>query len=194
MVATFGAFFDANVLYPSGLRNFLMHLALTGIFRAHWSADVHNEWMRNLLKNRPDLTRAQLERTRQLMDKALPDALVTGYEDMIDSIELPDRDDRHVLAAAIRCGASVIVTLNLGDFPSQVLGKFSIEAQHPDDFILALLETFPDSVMGAARNHRTSLRNPQKMPDEYLADLDAQGLAKGVIALRDLFAAQSSEI
>ena len=194
MVATFGAFFDANVLYPSGLRNFLMHLALTGIFRAHWSADVHNEWMRNLLKNRPDLTRAQLERTRQLMDKALPDALVTGYEDMIDSIELPDRDDRHVLAAAIRCGASVIVTLNLGDFPSQVLGKFSIEAQHPDDFILALLETFPDSVMGAARNHRTSLRNPQKMLDEYLADLDAQGLAKTVIALRDLFAAQSSEI
>ena len=88
----------------------------------------------------------------------------------------------------------MIVTLNLGDFPSQVLGKFSIEAQHPDDFILALLETFPDSVMGAARNHRTSLRNPQKMPDEYLADLDAQGLAKTVIALRDLFAAQSSEI
>jgi hypothetical protein len=56
-VATFGAFFDANVLYPSGLRNFLMHLALTGGFGAYWSADVHEEWIGNLLKNRPDLTR-----------------------------------------------------------------------------------------------------------------------------------------
>lgn len=119
-MATFGAFFDANVLYPSGLRNFLMHLAVTGIFRAHWSAQVHEEWIGNLLKNRPDLTRAKLERTRHLMDNALPDALVTGYEQLIDSIELPDRNDRHVLAAAIRCGASVIVTVNLRDFPNRL--------------------------------------------------------------------------
>ncbi len=120
-MAILGAFFDANVLYPSGLRNFLMHLALTGIFRAHWSAEVHEEWIRNLLKNRPDLTREKLERTRHLMDKALPDAPVGGYKSLIESIELPDRDDRHVLAAAIRCGASVIVTLNLADFPSHAL-------------------------------------------------------------------------
>ena len=99
-MATHGAFFDANVLYPSGLRNFLMHLAVTGIFRAHWSAQVHEEWIGNLLKNRPDLTRAKLERTRHLMNNALPEALVIGYEQLIDSIELPDRNDRHVLAAA----------------------------------------------------------------------------------------------
>ncbi len=142
-MATLGAFFDANVLYPSGLRNFLMHLALTGIFHAHWSAEVHDEWMRNLLKNRPDITQDKLERTRRLMDQAAPDAPVTGYESLIESIELPDRDDRHVLAAAICCGASVIVTLNLSDFPDHALANFSIEAQHPDDFVLALLETFP---------------------------------------------------
>ena len=106
-MAKFEAFFDANVLYPSGLRNFLMHLALTGIFRAHWSQEVHDEWIRNLLRNRPDITRDKLERTRRLMDQAAPDALVTGYESLIDSLELPDRDDRHVLAAAIRCGANV---------------------------------------------------------------------------------------
>ena len=72
-MAIFGAFFDANVLYPSGLRNFLMHLALTGIFRAQWSAEVHDEWIRNLLKNRPDLSPDKLQRTRQLMDKAIPE-------------------------------------------------------------------------------------------------------------------------
>jgi hypothetical protein len=103
------------------------------------------------------------------MDKALPDALVLGYEHLIDSIELPDRDDRHVLAAAVHCRASVIVTLNLADFPDQALGKFSIEAQHPDEFVLALLESFPDLVADAARTHRVSLKNPAETRDEYLA-------------------------
>jgi hypothetical protein len=101
-VAAFTVFYDANVLYPAELRNFLMHLALMGMFRAKWSADVHEEWMRNLLKNRSDLTREKLERTRQLMDKAAPDALVTGYQHLIPGLLLPDEDDRHVLAAAIR--------------------------------------------------------------------------------------------
>ena len=187
-MATFGAFFDANVLYPSGLRNFLMHLGLMGIFRAHWSAEIHEEWIRNLLKNRPDLTRDRLERTRQLMDKALPAAMVTGYEHLIKSLELPDPDDRHVLAAAIRCNASVIVTLNLEDFPSRALVNFSIEAHRPDDFVLMLLETFPDLVLEAARNHRVSLKNPAKTQDEYLAELEAQGLRKSVSALRELAA------
>ena len=67
------AFFDANVLYPAELRNFLMYLALTGLFRAKWSNAVHEEWISNLLRNRPDLTRQKLERTRQLMDKAALD-------------------------------------------------------------------------------------------------------------------------
>ncbi len=75
-MATLGAFFDANVLYPAGLRNFLMYVALTGIFRAPWSAEVHEEWILNLLKNRLDITRDKLERTRRLMEQALPDAMV----------------------------------------------------------------------------------------------------------------------
>ncbi len=193
-MAIFGAFYDANVLYPSGLRNFLMHLALTGIFRAHWSAEVHDEWIRNLLKNRPDLTPDKLDRTRQLMEKALPEAMVTGYEHLIDSIELPDRNDRHVVAAAIHCRASVIVTLNLGDFPAEALRRFSIEAQHPDDFILALLENSPDRVTDAARTHRMSLTNPAKTSDEYLAELEVQGLGKTVMALRELAANGSLDI
>jgi predicted nucleic acid-binding protein len=193
-VATLGAFFDANVLYPSGLRNFLMHLALTGIFRAHWSAEVHDEWIRNLLKNRPDITRDKLERTRRLMDQAAPDALVTDYQSLIESLELPDRDDRHVLAAAIRCGASVIVTLNLADFPNAALAEFGIEAQHPDDFVLSLIETFPALVLEAARTHRASLRNPSKTPDEYLAGLHTQELCESAAALRELVAGHGSSI
>jgi hypothetical protein len=89
-VAAFIVFYDANVLYPAELRNFLMHLALIGAFRAKWSADVHEEWISNLLERRPDLTREKLERTRQLMDKTAPDALVTGYEHLIPGLVLPD--------------------------------------------------------------------------------------------------------
>ena len=110
------AFFDANVLYPAELRNFLMHLALTGIFRAQSSYNVREEWISNLLKNRPDLTRQKLERTRQLMDRAALDALVVGYEKLIPKLTLPDENDRHVLAAAIRSEARSIVTMNLKGF------------------------------------------------------------------------------
>ena len=128
-MAAFTAFYDANVLYPAELRNLLMHLALIGLVRAKWSADVHEEWISNLLKKRPDLTRDKLERTRMLMDKHAVDALVTGYEDLIPGLQLPDPDDRHVLAAAIRGHADVIVTMNLRDFPSGAIGSFGIEAQ-----------------------------------------------------------------
>jgi len=184
-VAAFTVFYDANVLYPAELRNFLMHLALTGVFRAKWSADVHEEWIRNLLKNRPDLTREKLERTRQLMDKAAPDALVTGYQHLIRGLVLPDRDDRHVLAAAIRGGASLIVTSNLADFPPEALNPFDIEAQHPDEFILHLLDLTPGLVIEAAHNHRTSLKNPPKTVEEYLDSLESQGLTQSASALRE---------
>lgn len=183
-MAVVTVFYDANVLYPAELRNFLMHLALIGIFRAKWSAEVHEEWIRNLLANRPDLTHAQLARTRQLMDKAAPDALVTDYEHVIPRLALPDPDDRHVLAAAIRANASVIVTCNLGDFPPHVLGEFDIEAQHPDEFILRLLDLVPGLVVEAAENHRQSLKNPPKTVAEYITTLESQGLTQTASALR----------
>jgi hypothetical protein len=183
-VASLIVFYDANVLYPAELRNFLMHLALIGVFGARWSADVHEEWIESLLTNRPDLTRKQLERTRELMDKAAPDALVAGYHHLIPKLELPDPKDRHVLAAAIQCGASIIVTRNLADFPADTLAQFGIEAQHPDDFILDLLRLAPGMVAEAAKNHRESLKNPPKAISEYLDSLDRQGLTQTVADLR----------
>ena len=133
--SSFTAVYDACVLYPAPLRDFLMWLALSGLYRARWTEEIHCEWKRNLLKNRPDLTIEQLDRTSQLMDLAIPDACVDSYEDLIVGLSLPDDDDRHVLAAAIRCGADVIVTFNLKDFPIRSLEPFGIEAQHPDEFV-----------------------------------------------------------
>jgi hypothetical protein len=91
------AFLDASVLYPAMRRNLLMHLALRDLFQAHWTDRVHEEWITALLRNRPDLTAAQLARTRRLMDENVDDALVTGYEHLIGKLTLPDPDDRHCL-------------------------------------------------------------------------------------------------
>lgn len=177
------AIYDACVLYPAPLRDLLMRLALTDLYRAKWSADIHDEWMRNLLANRPDL-QGRLERTRDLMNVALPDALVVGYQGLIPSLQLPDPDDRHVLAAAICGRADVIVTFNLNDFPAANLAPHGIEAQHPDEFIGHLIDLAPGDVAAAVREHRQSLKNPPKTVEEYLATLERQQLPESVAALQ----------
>src|SRR5712692_2845699 len=102
--------------------------------------------MRNVLQNNPRLSAERLARTRTLMNEAVRDCLVTGYEDLIASLSLPDPDDRHVLAAAIRANADVIITYNLTDFPAETLARFDIEALHPDDFLVCLLDLAPGVV------------------------------------------------
>jgi hypothetical protein len=145
---------------------------------------IHEEWMRNVRKDHPDISQAQVERIRDLMNAHVRDCLVTGYEDLIEALTLPDPDDRHVLAAAIRAGASVIRTTNLADFPEETLAKYGIEAQHPDEFIMYLLELAPDRVCAAAKRQRESLKNPPLTVDQYLESLERQGLVQTVSALR----------
>ena len=120
-----------------------MRLAVDDLFRAFWSERVQDEWTQAIFRDRPNLPRAQIERTRRLMDDAIDDAVVVGYEPLIETLTLPDADDRHVLAAAIYCRASVIVTANLRDFPREVISLHGIEAQHPDRFILDLFGMSP---------------------------------------------------
>ena len=156
------AVYDANILYPAPLRDLFIRLAQAGLVRARWTETIHDEWIRNVLKDNPRLSAERLARTRSLMNEAVRDCLVTGYEDLIESLSLPDPDDRHVLAAAIRASADVIVTYNLTDFPADTLARFDIEAQHPDDFLVCLLDLAPGVVCAAVKRQRESLRNPPK--------------------------------
>jgi len=176
---------DACVLYPALLRDFLMWLGLSECFRARWSRAIQDEWKRNLLRNRPGLSNSQLDRVSDLMDKAIPDCLVEGYEALMVDLSLPDPDDRHVLAAAIHGDASIIVTFNLRDFPSEALAPFGIRALHPDDFILQLLERDAPAVISAARHQRAQLVYPSFNTDHYLEMLRKQGLIKTADALAD---------
>lgn len=184
MHSRFTVLYDACVLYPAPLRSFLMYLALTDLFRARWTDEIHSEWMRNVRKDFPDIDQAQVERIRDLMNAHVRDCLVTGYEALIPVVSLPDPNDRHVLAAAIRAGADVIVTANLTDFPGSELGRYGIEAQHPDRFIMHLLDLAPHTVCAAAKRQRESLKSPPKSVEEYLRSLERQGLAQAVATLR----------
>ena len=166
---------DANVLYPAPLRDFLVTLATSGLFSAKWTEQIHDEWIRNLVKNRPELE-PHLPRTRKLMNEAVPDGIVTGYEQLIDGLVLPDPDDRHVLAAAIRCGAQIIVTFNLKDFPVKTLDQYGIEAMHPDEFLEYQFGLRPELVIKAAKVQRNRLKNPPKTADEFLEKIAMQGL------------------
>lgn len=179
--------YDACVLYPAALRDLLIWLALANLFHARWTEEIHNEWMRNVLKNRPDITVKQLTRTKNLMNNHVPNCLVTGYESIIPDLQLPDAKDRHVLAAAIQSSANIIVTFNLKDFPSKVLASHRIQAQHPDIFILDLLNLNSRAVCQAAARQRSSLKNPPKTVEDYLETLNQQGLTQTVAILKEFF-------
>ncbi|MGL4460865.1 MAG: PIN domain-containing protein [Planctomycetia bacterium] len=178
------AVYDANILYPAPLRDLFIRLAQAGLVRARWTEAIHDEWVRNVLKDNPTLSAERLTRTRILMNEAVRDCLVTGYENLIDSLTLPDPDDRHVLAAAVQAEAEVIVTFNLKDFPAAALADYNVEAHHPDDFLASLFDAAPGPVCGAVKRQRDGLRNPPKTAKELLDTLENQGLPQTVARLR----------
>lgn len=162
-----------------------MELSAAGLFRAKWTDRIQEEWIANLLSNRSDITRQQLDRTKRLMAEAVPDCLVQGYEDLVSSLDLPDPDDRHVLAAAIHCKADVIVTFNLGDFPPEQLRKFDLEAQHPDEFIYHQFGLSTAAVVIAVQRCRERLKSPPLSAQQYLDTLEGQSLPQTVDVLRE---------
>ena len=154
------------------------------MFRARWTDEIHREWIENLLEHEPHRERAKLERTRELMNAAVLGCLVTGYEALIPALRLPDADDRHVLAAAIRGRADIIVTYNLKDFPHEVLSGYGIEAQHPDEFVSNLISLEAELVYTTVREQRARLKNPPKSAEDFLAALEKQSLVQTVAELR----------
>ena len=157
--------------------------------RAKWSERVLDECFRNIQANRPELAPSALARTRELMNRAVADCLVAGYEGLIDGMTLPDPDDRHVLAAAVRAGAQTIVTFNLSDFPVERLAPYDVEAIHPDDYVLGLIDFAPGSMCSIVTEQAASLRNPPRTISDLLDTLQVNGLVQSVAKLRELFGA-----
>lgn len=182
-MSRYAVIYDACVLYPAPLRDLLLELATANLFRVQWTKDIQNEWTSNLLKDRPEIDPAKLKRTVELMNRAVPDSLVEGYEHLISAISLPDLNDRHVVAAAIHAKADAIVTFNLIDFPELELAKFNLEAIHPDDFLTYQFDLTDAAVIQAAHRVRCRLKSPALPVADYLATLLAQRLPKTVALL-----------
>lgn len=185
-MASFTVVYDACVLYPAPLRDLLLRIALSGVVRARWSDRILDEMTTAILRSRPELDAAGLARTRELMCRAIPDCLVTGFESLIPGITLPDPDDAHVVAAAIRAGAQAVVTFNLKDFPNQHLEGWNMEAKHPDEFVLDSIDLAPGLIVQCVTEQAAGLQNPPQTVDEVLETLRCGGLVQSVAALRDL--------
>lgn len=134
----FTVLYDTCALYPNTQRNLLIRLARTGMVRVRRSPAILDELDRALEER--SIAAAKRQRLFEMMNAAVPDCLVEGFEPIIGDLKLPDPGDRHVLAAAIKVGAQVIVTNNLADFPDEALARWSIEAKAPDDFVLGLID------------------------------------------------------
>jgi predicted nucleic acid-binding protein len=177
MISTFTFVLDSNVLFSIRLTSLLMELAMSGLFRPRWSADIHREWMGAVAKER-GIEIGQLSLRRDSMDAAVPDSCVTGYEDLIAGLKLPDDEDRHVLAVAIRCRAGAIVTFNEKHFPDGYIGKYGIQTRHPDDFILDVETVDAGTLVEAARADLGHYVNPPLNIDYYIDGLRKCGVPK----------------
>lgn len=183
-ISQYSALLDANVLYPAPIRDILLQLARDDMYRARWTNAIQLEWIEALLRNEPWRDRDRLERTRKRMDSETRNALIYGYEDLIQGLKLPDPNDRHVLAAAIVGNCNVIVTWNLKHFPNQEIGIFGIEAQSPDEFLVNHLDLVPQRFCASVRKIRLRLKNPPFTAEEYLSNLITSGLDVTVAELR----------
>lgn len=172
-MARFSAVLDACVLVPIAQADTLLSLADAGLYRPLWSDRILEETIRALETIHPDMKESRAARHRAaVMNEAFDDACVEGWEELLSAINLPDENDRHVVAAAIQGRADLIVTANLKDFPTDVLGRFNLEVQHPDEFFVNQLDLGPAEVMRSLQVQAAATRNPALTVADILASLE----------------------
>jgi predicted nucleic acid-binding protein len=137
----FVAIYDSCVLFPRTMRDILTRVAAAGLVRAQWSEHIHRELGEKLVVKYPDMAEGtQIDKLIEFLTATVPDCLVVGYEGLIDSFDLPDPNDRHVAAAAIKAGAQVIVTRDGRGFPDEFLDQHDMCLKDPDDFVADLID------------------------------------------------------
>jgi hypothetical protein len=171
------AVFDACILYPFHLRNIVVQAATDRLVAARWTDEIHDEWMRNVASAR-DVPMTKLQHLRQFMNETLPAAMVTGYQNHIGAVNLPDPDDRHVVAAGIAAGANLVLTWNLRHFPAQELQKFGLRRETPDDFLSHLYDEAPEVVIGSLAKSRRNLTKSKISAPDFITILDRQRLVQ----------------
>lgn len=182
----FVAVLDANVLFPFRIRDVLFTFAQEGLFRARITDDIIDEWTRNLIKLKPHLE-ASIRQQERAIRTHFAECFVEGYCPLISGLDLPDPDDRHVLVAAIRCSAQVIVTENHRDFPASKLALYDVETLSSDEMLANTYALFRQGGARALRKVRQRYENPPMTPSEFLLDLTKHGLSRlAALARQDI--------
>jgi predicted nucleic acid-binding protein len=177
--------YDANVLYPNTLRDLLIRIAqLPHLVQGKWTDKILDEMLTALRKNLPDISEEKASRLRELMNAAVRDCLVEGYEPLISILDLPDPDDRHVLAAAVKAKAQVIVTKNLKHFPKEKLAPWGVKAKAPDDFVRDQIGIDPQAVWACVQQIVDSRTQQPVTIDDVLDELARDGLVGSAAVLR----------
>ena len=175
---------DTNIIYPIEIRDLLFWFAHYDLFTPKWSVHIFDEWEE--VMGRKGIKKEEIEKRTRIANLAFPDALVENYEPLIMGLTLPDEKDCHVLAAAIKTNANVIVTNNLKDFPSNYLATFGLVAKSADDFIADIIDLNPDKAIEAFGKLVLNRRNPDLDEFEVLDNLRKNGLTNSANYLHSL--------
>lgn len=167
---------DACVLVPVTLADTLLRLAEADLYRPLWSELILDEMVSAIEEIHPELADGLARKRAETMDRAFDDACVRGWERLVHGITLPDQDDRHVVAAALRGQADLIVTANLGDFPADSLAPLGLEAQGPDEFLLNQLDLDPDVVIRVLHDQAEAAQRPAITFDALVDQLTRCGV------------------
>lgn len=178
------AILDACVLVPNALCDTLLRLAERGFYRPLWSQRILQEVEWALASVHREIPHDRIERRLDAMNATFEDALITGWEPVCAGLDLPDPDDRHVLAAAIRSGAQAIVTFNLKDFPEDRLSPTGVAATHPDEFLLDQLDLHPGLARQVLIEQAADLANPPSDLAGVLNRLERCGVPRFADAVR----------
>lgn len=170
----FTAVLDTNVVYPVIIRDILFWFAYYDLYTPKWSEHIFNEW-RRVMKEK-GVSDEEADKRIAKANSAFPDALVTNYKGLIDHLALPDKDDCHVLAAAIKTNANLIVTNNIKDFPAEYLQSFGLSAKTADDFLTDIIDLNPEQAVAAFKEMVLNKKNPKHDEFEVLNLLRNAGL------------------
>jgi len=161
-------------MYPLNTRDLLLWFAHHDLFKPKWSNHIFSEWEE--VMRRKGVDEESINRRIAAPTQAFPDALVTNYEPIIKSVNLPDKDDCHVLAAAIKANVNVIITENLKDFPASYLAEFSLSAKNADDFATDIIDLNQEVALEAFFNMTANRTKPQLDHFQMLDSLRKSGL------------------
>ena len=184
------ALLDANVLYPTVLREILIGVAREGLFTPIWSDRILEEWARATVKLGPGaetIARGEIS----VLRSAFPRASVMPPDGLADRLWVPDPNDIHVLAAAVFAGADLIVTSNAQDFPRHILAEEHLDRRDPDQFLLMLLDKDRNKVGAVVERVRAEAERLSGVPQPRRALLKRAALPRLAKALEQKGAEKS---